>query len=115
MYEMASDQLERFRAAIDDDVTGAALEDLVDAVRSTGIDLMAPDELKTAPRGYPKDHPRIELLRMKGLVTWREWEAGAWLGTRRAKDRIVRFLRDSAPIAAWLDANVGSSTLPDRR
>jgi uncharacterized protein (TIGR02453 family) len=115
MYEMASDQLERFRAAIDDDATGIELEGLVDAVRSKGIDLVARDELKTAPRGYPKDHPRIALLRLKGLVTWREWEAGAWLGTRRAKDRIVRFLRDSAPIAAWLDANVGPSTLPDRR
>lgn len=115
MYEMAPDQLERFRAAIADDGTGAELEELVRIVRSEGIDLMARDELKTAPRGYPKDHPRIELLRMKGLVTWREWEAGAWLGTRRAKDRIVGFWRDSAPIAAWLDANVGPSTLPDPR
>jgi hypothetical protein len=48
-------------------------------------------------------------------VTWREWEAGAWLGTARAKDRVVGFLRDSAPIAAWLDANVGPTTLPNPR
>ncbi|MEM8889056.1 MAG: DUF2461 domain-containing protein [Bacteroidota bacterium] len=25
------------------------------------------DSLKTAPKGYPKDHPEIELLRMKGF------------------------------------------------
>ena len=37
--------------------------------------------LKTAPRGYPKDHPRIELLRYKGLITWRTWPPGPWLGT----------------------------------
>jgi uncharacterized protein (DUF2461 family) len=115
MWEMAPDQLERFRASIADDATGAELEALVAAVRRTGIELMARDELKTAPRGYAKDHPRIELLRRKGLVTWREWEAGAWLGTRRAKDRVVGFLRASAPLAAWLDANVGPSTAPDPR
>jgi uncharacterized protein (TIGR02453 family) len=115
MYDLASDQLERFRAAIDDGDSGAELEGLVAAVRTKGITLTAHGSLKTAPRGYAKDHPRIELLRSKGLVTWREWEAGAWLGTARAKDRVVGFLRDSAPIAAWLDANVGPTTLPNPR
>ena len=33
--------------------------------------------LKTAPKGYPKDHPRIELLRYKGLVAWQQWPPGA--------------------------------------
>ena len=70
--------------------------------------------LKTAPKGYPKDHPRIELLRYKGLIAWREWPAGAWLGTKRAKDRIVEFLEQSKPLVGWLQTNVGESTLPDR-
>jgi uncharacterized protein (TIGR02453 family) len=115
MWEMAPDQLARFRAAIDDDASGAELAALVAAARKKGIDVMAHDELKTAPRGYPKDHPRIELLRYKGLVTWRDWPAGAWLGTRRAKERVVGFLRDSAPIEVWLATHVGSSTQPDTR
>lgn len=115
MYDMAPDQLERFRAAIDDGAAGTELEALVGAIREGGITLMTHGALKTAPRGYPKDHPRIELLRLKGLVTWREWEAGAWLGTRRAKDRVVGFLRTSAPVVAWLDANVGASTVADPR
>ena len=66
--------------------------------------------LKTAPKGYPKDHPRIDLLRQKGVITWRQWPAGAWLGTARAKSRIVDFLHASQPIKDWLDANVGPST-----
>jgi uncharacterized protein (DUF2461 family) len=74
---------------------------------------MGHDTLKTAPRGYPKDHPRIELLRFKGIVAWQEWPAAAWLGTRRAKDRVVGFLERSRPLDAWLQANVGPSTLPD--
>ncbi|MGZ4133264.1 MAG: DUF2461 domain-containing protein [Actinomycetota bacterium] len=114
MWEMAPDQLERYREAVDDDAAGSSLAALVAGARGAGLDVMSHDELKTAPRGYPKDHPRVELLRYKGLATWRSWPAGAWLGTRRAKDRIVGFLEDSRPIKEWLDANVGPSTLPDR-
>jgi uncharacterized protein (TIGR02453 family) len=114
MWEMAPDQLERYREAVDDDATGSALSASVADARSAGLELMSHGELKTAPRGYPKDHPRIELLRYQGLATWRSWPAGAWLGTRRAKDRIVGFLEDSRPIKGWLDANVGPSTVADR-
>jgi uncharacterized protein (TIGR02453 family) len=113
MWEMASDQLERYRRAVDTDGTGETLEVLVAEARAAGLSVMGRDELKTAPRGYPKDHPRIELLRYKGLVTWREWPAGAWLGTKRAKDRVVGSLRASRPVADWLRTHVGPSTLPE--
>ena len=114
MWEMAPDQLERFRDAVDAERSGKALSKLVAGARAAGLELMAHETLKTAPRGYPKDHPRIELLRYKGLVAWREWPAGAWLGTKRAKDRIVEFLRSSRPLSGWLRTNVGPSTLPER-
>jgi uncharacterized protein (TIGR02453 family) len=115
MWEMAPDQLERFRDAVADDRTGAELMEIVAEARAAGLEVTARQTLKTAPRGFPKDHPRIELLRHKGLITWREWPAGAWLGTRRAKDRVVEFLRRSAPLNGWLNAHVGPSTLPPER
>ena len=34
------------------------------------------------------------------------------MGTAKAKDRVVAFLHDSAPLRAWLDDHVGASTLP---
>jgi len=113
-YDMAPEQLERFRAAVAAEGSGSELAELVARARAAGLEVTAREVLKTAPRGYPKDHPRIELLRFKGLVTWREWPAGAWLGTRKAKDRVVGFLRDSAPLAGWLRAHVGPSALPQR-
>jgi uncharacterized protein (DUF2461 family) len=88
---------------------------VVAGARAAGLDVMSHAKLKTAPRGYPKDHPRVELLRYKGLATWRSWSAGAWLGTRSAKDRIVGFFGDSQPLQAWLASHVGPSTLPDDR
>jgi uncharacterized protein (TIGR02453 family) len=115
MYEMAPDQLDRYRKAVAADRSGVELATLVAAARAAGLEVTGHDVLKTAPRGYPKDHPRIELLRHKGLITWREWPAGAWLGTRRAKDRVVEFFRQSRPISEWLGTHVGHSALSERR
>ena len=114
MWEMAPDQLERYRRAVDDDRSGRRLAKLVAEARAAGLQVTGHETLRAAPRGYPKDHPRIELLRFKGLITWREWPPAAWLGTRRAKDRIVEFFRLSRPIGTWLRTNVGPSTLPER-
>ena len=115
MWEMAPDQLERYRQAVSADRLGAALERVVVEATAAGLRVTGHEELKTAPKGYPKDHPRIELLRHKGLITWCDWPLAKWLGTARAKDRIVEFLRHSKPLNDWLRANVGPSTLPERR
>ena len=58
---------------------------------------MAP-ELKTAPRGYPRDHPRIDLLRRKRFVAMTTLEPGPWLHTRKARDRIAEPLAHDAPV-----------------
>jgi len=115
MWEMASDQLERYRASVDDAKTGTRLERIVADARKQKVDVMSHGELKTAPRGYPKDHPRVELLRYKGLATWREWPAGPWLGTKKAEDRLVEFFERSTPLVTWLHTNVGDSTMPEGR
>jgi uncharacterized protein (TIGR02453 family) len=115
MWEMAPDQLERYREAVANDRTGKKLASIVAETRAAGYDLEGHGELKTAPKGYAKDHPRVDLLRYKGIVSWKEWPVGAWLGTRRAQTRIVDFLEASKPFNAWLKSNIGPSTLPERR
>ena len=114
MYEMAPDQLDRYRKAVDHDRSGDQLATRVVAAKAAGLEVTGHDVLKTAPKGYPKDHPRIELLRHKGLITWREWPAGAWLGTRKAKERVVEFFQQSKPVNDWLRTHVGPSTLSQR-
>ena len=78
-------------------------------------DVMAHGSLKTAPKGYPKDHPRVEFLRLKGLAAWKDWPAGPWLGTPEALEKVRGFLRDAAPLNEWLEKYVGPSTLPAQR
>jgi uncharacterized protein (TIGR02453 family) len=111
-YHMASDQLTRFREALDDDARGEAIVAVCRRLEKAGHELAAFDELKTAPRGYPKDHPRITYLRRKGLVAGRTFPVAAWMHTVKAEDRIVEVWRQQAPMNDWLDANVGPSELP---
>jgi uncharacterized protein (TIGR02453 family) len=111
-YAMAKDQLVRFRHAIDGDSTGAELVDLVAAAKRKKYTISAIDELKTAPRGYPRDHPRIELLRLKGLIAVKEFGAPKWIHTPGAAKRIRETWTGVADLCAWLDAHVGPSTLP---
>lgn len=99
--------LTRYRDAVQKEKSGAALVAIVETLNAAGYEIMAHDVLKTAPRGIDKDHPRIELLRHKGIAVMRNWPVGAWLGTAKAKDRIVRALRDTAPLHAWLTRYVG--------
>ena len=113
MYMMAPDQLDRYRRAVADERKGRELVGLVDKTRKRGIEVTGHDALKTAPKGYPKDHPRIELLRNKGLICWKQWPVGAWLGTRKAKDRVIDFLRASQPLSDWLAKRVGPSELAE--
>ena len=108
-YVFAADQLARYRRAVALDLPGEALERVVADVRAAGLSITAVGTLATAPRGYPRDHPRIELLRMKGLVTWKQWPVEPWLATAEAKDRVVDVLRASVPLVHWLDRHVGAT------
>ena len=89
-YSMAKDQLERFRAAVDDEHTGAEVAEIVAGLAAAGYSIGAMDELKSAPRGYPKDHPRIELLRRKGLMASRRGRSPAGCTRRRRRPRCAR-------------------------
>ncbi|MEZ5244756.1 MAG: DUF2461 domain-containing protein [Acidimicrobiales bacterium] len=106
-YMMEKDQLARFRSAIDDDTTGRRLERTIAKLEDAGLEVTAHEHLKTAPRGYPADHPRIELLRMKGCIASQSWDVDAWFDTPEPKDRIVAFLASAKPLVTWLDEHVG--------
>ncbi len=110
MWVMEPDQLDRYRRAVADGTSGRSLGAVVSAARSAGIDVQGHHVLKTAPRGYPRDHPRVELLRYKGLIAWKQWPPGPWLGRGSAKGRVVSFLRQSVPLNEWLAEHVGPAT-----
>lgn len=64
LYEPSREQLQRAREVIAADGPAAAdLDAIVDALEADGLELAGPF-LKTAPRGFDREHPRIRLLRM---------------------------------------------------
>lgn len=113
-YMLAPDQIARMRAAIDDEESGEELRGLLPAVEDAGLEIgpggAAP--LKTAPRGYPKDHPRIELLRFKGLVAFETVVDPEIVETAAALQRVRASWDAAGPMNAWLERHVGPSTAP---
>lgn len=114
MHYMAPDQLDRYRKAVAQEGSGSALETVIDEVRAHDIEVGGHETLKSVPRGFSADHPRLELLRCKGLTAWKEWPVDAWLGTAAAKTRLAGFFAATRPLDAWLAEHVGESGLPPR-
>ena len=106
-FMMTPDQLQRYRDAVDREADGAELATEVERLRAAGLEVAGSQSLKTAPRGYSKDHPRAELLRCKGLICWRHWPVAPWLHTSKPRDQVAGVLRTAAPLHRWLDHNVG--------
>ena len=111
-YHMASDQLARFREAVDDDGTGEAIATICATLEKSGHEIAAFEQLKTAPRGYAKDHPRVELLRRKGLMASRQFPVATWMHTEKAAAKLREAWAGVQPLCTWLDTHVGPSTLP---
>jgi uncharacterized protein (TIGR02453 family) len=111
LWEMARDQLARYREA----VAGERGEALAAVVATLPGGVMAHERLATAPRGHPRDHPRVDLLRLKGLAAWQSWGAPDWLSTPHAQERLEEFYAAAQPLVDWLAAYVGPSELPRER
>jgi len=86
---------------------GAELAAIVATLEKDGVEVHGHGTLKSAPRGYAADHQRIDLLRHKGLTTWRHWNPEPWLSTPAPAARIKEFFRTSSAFCDWLTSHVG--------
>jgi uncharacterized protein (TIGR02453 family) len=108
LHRAQTDQLERYRQAIDDDRAAAAFERALDAAGEQGLQLHEP-ELKRAPRGYPADHPRVDRLRVKDVSVWRRDPLGDWVHEPACDERVRAELDAATPLITWLTEHVGPS------
>lgn len=113
-HHRASDQVARYRAAVDDDTTGPELHRLIDTLQDKGFQIGG-DRLKSRPKGFAEDHPRVELLRHKSLMAWRDHGTPAWMSTPEVVDRVRDDWRDIRPLGEWLGAQVGPTEQEQRR
>ena len=114
-YMLDKQQLDRYRRAVDGDASGSQLERVVKSLEKAGYDVGGHETLKSAPRGFSTDHPRIHLLRQKGLTMGKSYPPAKWLSTAKAKDRVVEVWRAAKPLNQWLVEHVGpSAERPER-
>ena len=106
MWQRDPDQVARYRAAVASYRTGPELERVAAELEKAGVTVQGHGVLKSAPRGYPADHPRIALLRYKGITAWQQWPVEPWLETPAAKDRLISFFRTARPLCSWLTRHV---------
>jgi uncharacterized protein (DUF2461 family) len=85
---------------------GAVLAAMVAGLERAGVEIHGHGSLKSAPRGYPADHPRIELLRHKGLTTWQHWNPTPALSTPAAAANVIELFRTSATFCDWLNSHI---------
>jgi uncharacterized protein (TIGR02453 family) len=112
-YRMAADQVAAFRTAAAEDRRGGDLERRLAVLRRAGVEVGG-EQLKTRPRGIAPDHPRVGLLRHKGLYGWRRWPPDDELHDEGALERVVSTWRELRPLVEWLSDHVGRSELPRR-
>ncbi|ATD71319.1 MULTISPECIES: DUF2461 domain-containing protein [Gordonia] len=100
-YEATPARLAELRKAIDHDRHGPELEKLVRRLTRAGWEIGG-DRLKTAPRGYDVDHPRIDLLRHKSLFAGRDYGFDEVIHTPALVDRVRKDWRATTPLVEWI-------------
>jgi uncharacterized protein (DUF2461 family) len=106
LADPSADQVARLRAAVADPAAGPELESIVDSLRRHHLEVVG-DRVKTTPRGFDRNHPRIDLLRHRTLLAQRRWPHGPWLRSPEVRDRVGNTWRLCRPLTDWLQRHVG--------
>ena len=100
-YHLESARLAAFRAAVAHDHYGADLAKRLATIERKGYEVGG-DRLKTTPRGYDADHPRIELLRHRSLTAGRSLGFEPVIHTGALLDEIRKDWRAARPLVEWI-------------
>ena len=107
-WHLQTDQVQRLRAAVDDDATGRPLAKVLAALERQGWQVGG-QRLQRVPKPFAPGHGRADLLRAKTLSVSRSVAPEQWLHTAECADRIADAWRTVAPLNAWLHRHVGPS------
>ncbi|MEU8119225.1 DUF2461 domain-containing protein [Spirillospora sp. NPDC049024] len=105
-HAFSSEGVAAYRAAVDDDKSGPEAQKIVDRLLDQGFSLVG-ERVKTQPRGYKADHPRIELIRYKNLGAEKRIPKTKTTGAQ-ALPAVRDAWRDLRPLVEWLSAHTAS-------
>jgi uncharacterized protein (TIGR02453 family) len=105
-YEADAADLGRIRAAMADETNGKQLQRLLRKLERTGF-VIGGDRLKTSPRGYDADHPRIDLLRHRSLTVVKDYGFEPIIHTPDLLDAVRADWKAARPLVEWIGARLG--------
>ena len=108
-YSSGGEQIAHYRDAVEGP-RGPELQKMITALsKKFEFDGRA---LKTRPRGYDIDHPRIDLLRNRAVLMSRTYDIEPWVSTRKALTVVRKDWQSLRPLMEWLADNVGPAEDP---
>jgi uncharacterized protein (TIGR02453 family) len=105
-YDASSTDLARIRESIANEATGKQLEAILKKLEKAGFEIGG-ERLKTSPRGYDAEHPRIELLRHKSITVGRTIGFDQVIHTPKLLDLVRKDWRALRPLVAWVSDRIG--------
>ena len=111
-YMMPPDELERYREAVAADSSGEELVEILAELgrrRSVQLSPGGAEPLKTAPRGYPRDHPRADLLRQKGVIAMRTRPSSELQNGPRLRTFVIETFQMCTDLTDWLKRYVAAA------
>jgi len=104
LYMFQPDQLAEYRRSVDDAKLARRLEQaLKDRVRRS-CDATHVEPFKRVPKGFAPDHPRADLLKLKGVTLGDEGPVPAALHSAKIVDYTLKRFEKMAPLHKWLVA-----------
>lgn len=100
-YEASAPRLASIREAMVDERRGGELEDILATLEAAGWE-RGGDRLKTAPRGYDVDHPRIDLLRHRSMTLGKDYGFEPVVHTPELLEQVRADWREATPFVEWV-------------
>jgi uncharacterized protein (TIGR02453 family) len=105
-YEASGADLGRIRASIANELTGDQLGKILAKLKRAGF-TVGGDRLKTSPRGYDADHPRIDLLRHRSMTIGKDYGFEPIIHTAELVDAVRADWKAARPLVEWVAARLG--------
>jgi uncharacterized protein (TIGR02453 family) len=100
-YDASGERLASIREGMAADESGRLLERILRDLERGGFEISG-DRLKTTPRGWTADHPRIDLLRHRSLVAGKSYGFEPFIHTPELQDRVREDWRRLRPLVEWV-------------
>jgi len=110
-WQTETDQAQRLRAAIADDLTGGHLDAVLAGLAGWEA---GGERLKRLPKPYEPDHPRADLLHLKSLTASQHHPPAEWMHGPECGERVATGWRALGPLNTWLHQHVGATQKPVR-